>query len=118
MDKNYKASARIQELQAATEAALAATRLWTTDRLVDEAETNLELARIHKQMGSANGALDFIGRATGLLSDKPRDMPVRITRVTVVLDLGADAEGQPQIVEATEYREIPPSPELAEGDAR
>ena len=32
---------------------------------------------------------------------------VTITRVTVVLDRGPDAEGNPQIVEATEYRELP-----------
>ena len=69
-------------------------------------------------MGSANGALDFIERATGLLNDKHQGQPVRITQMTVVLDHGPDAEGQPQIVEATEYREIPPSPELAEGDTR
>ena len=50
-----------------------------------------------------------------LLSDKARDMPVAITRVTVVLNHGPDSECNPQIVEATEYRELPPSPELAEG---
>ena len=35
LDKHPKVSARILELQAATEAALAERRLWTTDRLVE-----------------------------------------------------------------------------------
>ncbi len=41
LTKHTKVALRIQELQAATEAALAAKRPWTTDRLVEEAEVNL-----------------------------------------------------------------------------
>ena len=115
LDKHPKVTLRIAELQAATEAALAEKRLWDIERLVDEAETNLDLARIHKQMGSANGALELIGKATGLLSDKPRDPQVQITRVTVVLDRGPDAEGESRLVEETTYRELPP---VAEGEYR
>ena len=105
----------IQQAIAVRQKKLAEKRAWDMEKLVDEAETNLHGARDSKQWGSANGALEFIGKASGLLSDKARDMPVTITRVTVVLNHGPDSEGNPQIVEATEYRELPPSPELAEG---
>lgn len=106
---------KVQQAVAALQQELAEKRAWDIERLVDEAETNLYGSRESKQWGSANGALDFIGRATGLLSDKPRDPQVAITRVTVVLNHGPDSEGNPQIVEATEYRELPPRPELGEG---
>ncbi len=72
----------------------------------------MDLARIHKQMGSANGALEPIGKATGLLSDKPREMPVTITRVTVVLDRGTGPDGERQSVEESDER---PRHELTEG---
>ena len=49
LDKHPKVSARIQELRQATEAALAAKRLCTTERLVEEAETNLHAARTANQ---------------------------------------------------------------------
>ena len=105
----------IQQAIAVRQKKLAEKRAWDMEKLVDEAETNLHGARDSRQWGSAKGALEFIGKATGLLSDKARDMPVAITRVTVVLNHGPDSEGNPQIVEATEYRELPPSLELAEG---
>ncbi len=117
LDKNYKVTARIQELQAATEATLAERRLWTTDRLVEEAETNLIGAREGKQFGPANRALDFIGRATGLLSDKPRDPQVPpVTRIIINLPPGVEPPAD-QIVESS-YRELPsPSHALAVGHA-
>ena len=115
LDKNYKFTARILELQAATEAALAERRLWTTERLVEEAETNLMAARDGKQMGSANGALEFIGRVTGLLNDKQQPGAVAVTKITINLAPGVNPP--PEQVEATEYRELPmPRPALAEGD--
>ena len=73
LDKNYKVTARILELQAATEAALATKRLWTTDRLLEEAEENLDGAQKSKQFGSANGALELIGRLTGLVGGKHQE---------------------------------------------
>lgn len=105
---NDKVSARIQVLREATEAALADKRLWDIERLIDAAEENLHGARGSKQWASANGALELIGRVTGLL-DQARNQgqaPVVITRITVVLDHGPDAAGNPQVVEATEYREL------------
>ncbi len=117
LDKNYKVSARIQELQQATEAALAEKRLWTTDRLVEEAETNLELARTggYKGAGSANGALEFIGRVTGLLNDQSQPGGVAVTKIIINLAPGVNPPAE--VVEAPEYRELPrPRPELTAGD--
>ena len=88
-----KVVARIHELTAAAQAAALAELAWDKARLVREAVVNLEGSREHKQFGSANGALEIIGRATGILSDKPRDQtPVRITRVVVMLNDGRPSE--------------------------
>ena len=86
--KNTKVALRIQSLQAVTETALAEKRLWTTDRLVDEAERNLMAARESRQFGPANRALEFIGKATGLLDGKHQDPQVPITRIIVNLAPG------------------------------
>jgi hypothetical protein len=79
---------------------------WNLDRLVAEAETNLELSRAHKQLGSANGALELIGRVTGIISDRPAEPQQPITRVVVVLNRGNDAGGRPIITEAA-YEVLP-----------
>ena len=115
LEKYYKVSARIQELQAATEAALAVKRLWTTDRLVAEAEINLDGARVGKQFGSANRALELIGRLTVLVGGKQQEEPhVPITRITINLSPGVEPPAD-QIVESS-YRELPgPIPALPEG---
>jgi len=117
LDKNYKVTARILELQAATAAALAEKRLWTIDRLVEEAEQNLELSREHKQMGSANGSLELIGRVIGLLGDKHQQgVTAPVTQIVINLAPGVEMPAD-QIAEAAEYRELPPTPELGEGNA-
>ena len=115
LDTNYKVSARILELQSAVEAALAVKRLWTLDRLVDEAESNLEGARAANQWGSANGAIEWIGRATGLVSDKqPVGGSVAVTKI--IINLAPGVKPPTEVVEAAEYRELPrPRPDLAEG---
>ena len=102
--KHTKVALRIQQLQQVTEAALAEKRLWTTDRLVDEAEENLNKARLLHQMGSANGALEFIGKATGLLNDKQQGATAPVTQI--IINLAPGVEMPEQVVEATEYREI------------
>ncbi len=66
-------------------------------------------------MGSTNGALEFIGRVTGLLNEKQQPGSVAVTKITINLAPGVSPPSE--VVEATEYREIPLSPELAEGDA-
>ena len=105
---------KVQQAIATGQKELAQRRLWTTERLIDEAETNLVGARSGGKWASANGALDLIGRVTGILSDKPREQVPVITRVTVVLNRGADPEGRPQ-VEAESYRVLPTAPELPPG---
>jgi phage terminase small subunit len=108
---------KIQQAIATSQKELAERRLWTPDRLIDEAETNLELARTGGWRGvsPANGALELIGRVTGLLSDKAREQPQQpITRVVIVLNRGADAEGRPRITEAA-YRVLPSPDGEADG---
>lgn len=83
-----KVAARIQELRQATQAAVAANRVWNTERLIEEAETNLNLGRTLGQLAPANGALRLIGEATGLLRDQAPDTGIQITKVTVILAAG------------------------------
>ncbi len=114
LEKNSKVAARVLELRAATEVALAAKRLGTTDRLVEEAEANLHGAREGKQFGPANRARELIGKATGLLDGKHQEPQVPITRIMINLAPGVEPPAD-QIVESN-YRELPgPSPVLAEG---
>lgn len=111
-----KVAGRIAELRQAVADAVAQRRAWDQERLAEEAEINLDGARCDRKWASANGALELIGRVTGILSDKPREqLPVAITRIVIHVDRGAGAEGQPQI-EAESYQVLPrPHPELAEG---
>jgi hypothetical protein len=106
---------KVRQAIAVGQKELADKRRWDMERLVQEAETNLELARTGGWRGvsPANGALELIGRVTGLLSDRAREVPqVPITRVVVVLNRGVDAEGRPRIIEETAYKVLPPAPEL------
>jgi hypothetical protein len=98
-------SPRIQELKAQYQAAVVEQHAWTLNKLVSQAEKHMGVAledhpRRGPNVSAANGALEIIGRVTGLLSDKPRqDQAVVITRITVVLDHGKDAEGRERIIE-------------------
>jgi len=74
----------IQQAIAERQRQLAEKRQWDRERLVSEAESNLHLAREHKQMGSANGALELIGRVTGLLNEKQQQQSVTVTKITVI----------------------------------
>ena len=87
---------RIQELKAAVQAAALAEIAWDKAQLIRQADRHRELALSGgwRGVGSANGALEIIGRATGILSDKPRDQaPVHITKVVVVLSDGKQQRG-------------------------
>ncbi len=75
---------KVQQAIAERQGQLAEKRLWDRERLVAEAESNLHLAREHKQMGSANGALELIGRVTGLLNEKQQHQTVAVTKITVI----------------------------------
>jgi hypothetical protein len=104
----------IQQAIAARQQELAERRLWTLDRMVAQAEKHMDIALSggFRGVSAANGALELIGRATGLLSDRAREVPqVPITRVVIVLHEGNDTEGRPQITEAA-YKVLPSAPEL------
>ena len=62
---DYKVSARIEALQSQTAEALAVRRIWDRERLVDEAESNLHLAREARQFGPANKSIEIIAPANG-----------------------------------------------------
>lgn len=97
---------KVQQAVGTRQNQLAEKRAWDVERLVDEAETNLELARTggYKGAGSANGALEFIGRVTGLLNEKQQPGSVAVTKI--IINLAPGVKPPPEVVEATEYREI------------
>ena len=57
---------RVQELKQATDTAMASKRAWDRDRVTEEAETNMKLARSLEQVSAANGALNTIVDVQGL----------------------------------------------------
>ena len=103
---NPNVAARIQQLKELAQKQVVESHAWTLERLTTEAEINLRLAREHKQLGSANGALELIGRVTGIISEHPVVPQQAITRVVVVLNRGNDAEGRP-IIEEAAYKVLP-----------
>lgn len=105
LTQNGLVSVRIEELSAAAEAGLAKRQAWTKDSLTDEATENLRLSREYKQMGSANGSLELIGRATGLLNDKQQSGAPPVTQI--IINYAPGVKPPEQIVEATKYRELP-----------
>ena len=81
-----KVVARIQRLWDKVTAAVTEKRAWDSVRLIDAAEEIMLQARRDKQFAAANGALRLIGQTTGLFTERPQDLPVPITKVTVVLN--------------------------------
>ena len=78
------------EIAATIEVARDTRRGWTLARVVEEGERNLAGSREAQQWASANGALQFLGKVTGVISEKPVADSVSITRVTIVLDSGVN----------------------------
>jgi len=78
------------EIATSIEASRQHRRVWTLARILEEADRNLQGAQESGQWASANGALAFIGKASGTIVDRPTPETVSITRVTVVLDSGVD----------------------------
>jgi hypothetical protein len=78
------------EIATSIEASRQHRRGWTLARILEEADRNLQGAQDDRQWASANGALAFIGKASGTIVDRPTPETVSITRVTVVLDSGVD----------------------------
>jgi len=99
-----KIQPRIQELRSEY---LARGQDWTLPRLLRESERNLAGAQEDRAWSAANGALAFIGKATGLVSDQtqPQGQVVNITKVTYLVQ-GAEPEILP---ESQRFPEIPES---------
>ena len=76
------------EISTSIEAGWDSQRGWTLARVVEEGERNLTGSREANQWASANGALQFLGKVTGTVTEKPVADSVSITRVTIVLDSG------------------------------
>ncbi len=77
-------NAKVQQAIGERQRQLAEKRQWDRERVVAEAEENLAGAREAKQFGSANGALELIGRVTGLLNEKQQQQSVTVTKITVI----------------------------------
>jgi hypothetical protein len=76
------------EVTTSIEASRQHRRGWTLARILEEADKNLQGAQDDHAWPAANGALAFIGKASGTIVDRPTPDVVSITRVTVVLDSG------------------------------
>jgi hypothetical protein len=89
------------EIAASIEAARDTRRGWTLARVVEEGERNLQGAQADHSWPAANGALAFLGKVTGTVTEKPVTESVSITRVTIVLDSGVnlslDANVEPSL---------------------
>ena len=98
-----KVRARIQQLIAASQAAALADSAWDRQRLINAAAEHRELALTGgwRGVGSANGALEIIGRATGVLQDKGQQgpAPVAVTRIIINMP-GSRAPEVRQVAEA------------------
>jgi hypothetical protein len=79
---NHEVTASIQE-------AWETKQGWTLARVVEEGERNLSGAQADHSWPAANGALAFLGKVTGTVTEKPVTESVSITRVTIVLDSGS-----------------------------
>tara|TARA_R100001086_G_scaffold247025_1_gene180323 strand:+ start:176 stop:652 length:477 start_codon:yes stop_codon:yes gene_type:complete len=105
LSKRPQIRRRLAEIQAEATTLAAAASAWNVDRLVSEAETNLDLARSGgpRSVSAANGSLELIARVAGLLSSDHSSTTQAITRVTVVLNRALPA-GEPEIIEAHHWR--------------
>ena len=97
--------ARIAAIKAAAEAATIQQIAWNRAKLVREADRHRELALSGGWRGvsAANGALEVIGRAMGLLADNVPEFQQPITRVVIVLD-----HGQGRVTQETRIVEAAP----------
>ena len=106
-----KVGARIQELRDQ----IAAAKAWSFQRGMDEVETNISKAREINQMAAAIRGTEQALKLSGLLTERPQDQPVQITKVTVVLRQGngetapetCQFDSLPQKVIEGEFRTMP-----------
>ena len=117
-------SPRIQELIALAQQRAVAEVAWDRVRLVTEAAENLRLARTGgwRGAGSANGALELIGRATGLLNDKQQGpAQVQVTQIIINAPPGASSISIPtidaEVHDALDASSTAPHPRLPSADA-
>mgnify|MGYP000079498988 CR=1 FL=1 len=97
------------EIKGSIEAARDSQRGWTLARVVEEGERNLVGSREANQWASANGALQFLGKITGVVSEKPVADSVSITRVTIVLDSGSNLSLESNAVTSLSEPSLEPS---------
>ena len=109
VDANVKVKLRLAALRAAVTDVVVQKRVWDLERVLERAEENLDGAQSDHQWASANGALEFIGKATGVVTQKPVIETVRITHVTTILDHGNNES----VIEA-EYKVLDPGADDAE----
>ena len=83
----------------------------SAERLVDEAEVNLQGAREDHAWAPANRAVELIARLTGNLEPAAAGTDVHITKVTVVLPPGTPT------VDAESYTVLPHGDEGADTEA-
>lgn len=108
---NPRVASRVAALRAAVAAAVVRKRAWDVARMVEQAETHMAVAltdhpRRGPNVSAANGALEIIGRATGILTDRPREVQPAITRVVIVLNRGDDGEGHQRRIVDGDYEVI------------
>ena len=116
MTENHHVPTRIQELKAAVQAAAVAEIAWDKAQLIRQADRHRELALSGgwRGVGSANGALEIIGRATGILDDKAKNQaPMQVNAVFMgTLDLQTLRQ---LVALRDELLALQPGPELPEG---
>ena len=78
------------EISTSLKAAWDTKQGWTLARVVEEGERNLSGAQADHSWPAANGALAFLGKVTGTVTERPVAESVSITRVTIVLDSGVN----------------------------
>ena len=99
LSQNPKIAARIEALRGEAQEAKAVALGWTAERFTAEALANLQGARAADAWAPANGALQLIGKATGLLRDGVGiGAPESVTQIVVVLN---HREAQPDAIEGS-----------------
>ena len=94
---HVKVRSRIAELREPVALALMATRIWTAEKLVEEAETNLAGACGDHAWAPANKAVEIIARLSGNLDPaQGRGSESPITQIVIV----APSTTEPRSIEA------------------
>ena len=114
-----KVAARIEELKAAIQQQALAATVWTLGRLVEAAEIHRQTALDggFRGVSAANGALELIGRATGLLADKPT-APSTAIQIVFVTEAGIPKETGVSVVEGKLVDEKAPELTAPDNDNR